>query len=116
VGRTPSSAPDPWSGFPGSQQINAPFGQLAVNSLSISTAALASNTPNDREYTVLEGKISNWRARRDGLANVMKAILEAAAFQDQALDEQQAKQLIALAQALLSEVSSCAANISACAQ
>jgi hypothetical protein len=98
------------------KQINAPFGQLSSDSLTVSTAALASNTSGDAEYAALEGKIADWTSRRDGLAGSMKAMLEAAAFQEQAIDEQQAKQLIGQATALLSEVSNCAADVATCAQ
>lgn len=98
------------------KQINAPFGQLAVDSLKVSTAALASKAPNDHEYSVLEGKIGGWRTRRDALAGQMKTILEDAAFHGQAISELQADQLIAKAEALLREVSNCAADIPRCAQ
>jgi hypothetical protein len=96
------------------KQINAPFGQLAMNSLVVSTAALASNTANDAEYFLLNGKITTWRARRDSIAGAMNAILQAAAFEATALDEQQAKQLIAQGEALLAEVSTCASNVAMC--
>jgi len=36
--------------------INAPFGDLGRNSLTVSTAALASNTAYDATYTKLEAK------------------------------------------------------------
>jgi len=53
--------------------------------------------------------------RRNGLAAEMQAMLDGAAFNDEPLDEVQAKQLINQAEALLGDVSSCAANLAGCA-
>ena len=44
----------------------------------------------------------------------MKGLLEGAAFWGTSINEKQAKQLIAEGEKLLSEVASCAANVSAC--
>jgi hypothetical protein len=98
------------------KQINAPFGRLALDSLSISTAALASNTANDAMYSALQNKIAGFTSLRDAIAGDMKAILNGAAFNDQPFDEVVARQLIAQAQALLHDVSSCAANPTVCAR
>jgi hypothetical protein len=96
------------------KQINAPFGQLGRNSLAVSTAALASNSNNDEVYADLESKIAGWRERRDAIAGQMRALLEGAAFGGQRIGEQQAKRLINQGQALLEEVTSCAADLSDC--
>ena len=98
------------------KQINAPFGQLALDSLKISTAALASNTANDAVYSALQNRIAGFTSQRDAIAGDMKAMLNGAAFNDQPFDEVVARQLIAQAQALLHDVSSCAANPQACSQ
>jgi hypothetical protein len=99
------------------KQINAPFGQLGLNSLVVSTAALASGTAaNDAIYTTLENKITNWRTQRDSIASQMKALLEGAAFNSESIDEVQAKQLIQSAEALLGQVAACAGNVTACEQ
>jgi hypothetical protein len=99
------------------KQINAPFGELGVNSLVVSTAALASGTAaNDGIYTTLESKIANWRTQRDSIASQMKALLEGAAFGGHSIDEGQAKDLIERAEALLDQVSKCAGNIAVCEQ
>jgi arylsulfatase A-like enzyme len=98
------------------KQLNAPFGQLGQASLIISTAAVASNTPGDAAYTTLSNKLVSWRAQRDVLANKMRAVLDAAAFQNQAINEPRASQLVGLAQALINQVSLCAANVTSCAQ
>jgi hypothetical protein len=96
------------------KMINAPFGDLGLDSLVVSTAALTSNTPNDATYTALEAKIADWRARRDWLASKMKKILEGAAFDGQPISEERARELTELGQALLDEVSHCAHDISGC--
>lgn len=96
------------------KQINAPFGPVGRNSLTVSTAALASNSNNDEVYTSLESEIASWTTRRDAIAHSMRALLEGAAFHDQSINEQQAKRLIKEAQELLGEVASCAANLSDC--
>jgi hypothetical protein len=99
------------------KQINAPFGQLGVDSLKISTAALASgDASNDATYTALTNKILNWTDARDAIAQEMKSLLDGAAFNDQIFDEVRGKQLINQAQGLLEEVSSCAANPASCGQ
>jgi hypothetical protein len=97
------------------KQINAPFGQFGVDTLKISTAALSSNTPNDSEYTVLEGKLTAWRSQRDTLAAQMKTLLAAGAPSPGTSEPQSADQLIAQGKQLLSDVKSCLANIPACA-
>jgi hypothetical protein len=96
------------------KQINAPFGQLGRSSLTVSTAALASNSSNDEAYTGLESKIASWQERRDEIAGPMRALLEGAAFGGQPIGEQQAQHLINQGQALLEEVRSCAEELSDC--
>ena len=98
------------------KQINAPFGQLGVDTLKISTAALASGDGNDSVYTTLTNKILHWTDERDALAAEMKAMLDGAAFGDEVFDEVQSGVLIDRAQALLDDVSSCAANPLSCVQ
>ncbi len=98
------------------KQINAPFGRLALASLKISTAALASDTSDDSAYTALENKIATFTAQRDTIAAEMRAMLNGAAFKDDVFDEVTARQLINHAEALLEEVSRCAANVAHCAK
>jgi hypothetical protein len=97
------------------KQINAPFGQLGNDTLAISTAALASSTTNDAMYTALQNKIAGWTALRDTIAGKMRAVLSAAAFSGQSINEPRAAQYISIAQGLLDEVSQCAANTASCA-
>ena len=98
------------------KQINAPFGQLGLDSLKVSTAALASDTSEDAMYNVLSDKIHDWTDQRDEIAAEMKAILNGAVFYNTVFNEIRARQLIDQAQALLDEVSGCAADPTACAQ
>jgi hypothetical protein len=98
------------------KQINAPFGQLGMDSLKVSTAALASNTANDALYTALEGKIARWTARRDLIATEMMMMLDGAAFDKEHINENRARQLIIRAEALLKESSRCAADPVNCAK
>jgi hypothetical protein len=98
------------------KQINAPFGQLALDALKISTAALASNTVNDATYSALQSKIAAFTSQRDSLAAGIVAMLNGAAFNDQPFDEVAARQFIAQAQALLQDVSSCAVDPATCAK
>ena len=98
------------------KQINAPFGQLGMDSLKVSTAALASTTTNDAMYIALTNRIQEWTEQRDDIAAEMKAMLNGAVFNDAVFNEIRGRQLVNQAQALLEEVSSCAANPVSCAQ
>src|SRR5262252_1137061 len=99
------------------KQINAPFGQLGMDSLAVSTAAIASgDARGDTTYTTLTNKIIGWTATRNSIADQMRAILVGAAFNGQKFDENLGRQLIAQGQALLSEAHTCAANIPQCAR
>ena len=96
------------------KQINAPFGQLALDSLTVSTAALISDAPGDATSTTLQRHIASWVARRDSLADAIKTMLTRATFGDDKVDEDDARHLVAQARALLLEVSACAASVAQC--
>jgi hypothetical protein len=99
------------------KQINAPFGRLALASLKISTAALASgDATDDSKYAALQNKIATMTTRRDAIAAEMRAMLDGAAFKHENFDEVTARQLINHAEALLEEVRRCAANVAHCAK
>lgn len=83
------------------EQLNASFGQFAMDTLKASTKGIESN--DDSVYTDTENAIQSMTAQRNDLASQIKADLNAAAFDGKPLDEQQAKQLIAQAQALLDQ-------------
>jgi hypothetical protein len=87
------------------KQINAPVGQLGLLSLRLSTLALESNAPGDGTSTQLENRLTAFTEQRNALATRMIALLEAAAFRGQAIDEQQAQRLVDEADELLKAVS-----------
>ncbi|HEY6410503.1 MAG TPA: hypothetical protein VIY29_23890, partial [Ktedonobacteraceae bacterium] len=86
------------------KEINAPVGQLGLDSLRVSTKALESSDAGDSTYTDLENKLVLVTTQRDDLASKMIGMLEQAEFNNQAIDEQQAKQLIDQGNALLQQV------------
>jgi hypothetical protein len=92
------------------KQLNASFGEFAMASLRASTNALASDTPGDARYTSIENSIADLTAQRDALAEQIKAQLNAAAFDGQPLNEQQAKKEIAQANALIAQAQALAAS------
>jgi hypothetical protein len=98
------------------KQINAPFGELAQQTLKISTAAVVSNTPGDDAYTTLESKLEAWRDIRDGLAGQMQDILEGAAFDGQEVSDARVEDLIEKANDLLGQVRACSADPATCAK
>jgi hypothetical protein len=90
------------------KQINAPFGEFAMDTLKASTKALASNDAGDATYTSIEGQIQNLTAQRDTLATQIKSALAGAAFNGQVLNTQQADSFIAQAQSLLNQANALA--------
>ena len=92
------------------KQINAPFGQLAMDTLVISTRALQSTSTNDSTFTKLEAQLATWTAQRDSLAAQMKALLEGVEFGGQAINEKQARSLIAQADSLIQQAANLAGS------
>jgi hypothetical protein len=81
------------------KQINAPRGELGRRTLTgISTRALEGGATT---YTKLEERIVDLTNQRNALAAHMIAMLEAAAFDNKAIDEHQAERLIDQANDLL---------------
>ncbi len=85
-------------------QINAPVGAFGLDSLKISTRALASSSNGDETYTNLENELTGFGRQRDNLASQMIAVLNNAEFNGLAIDQQQARTLIEQGQQLLSRV------------
>src|SRR5262249_36597396 len=54
------------------KQLNASFGTFAMDLLTASTKALASNDEGDATYASLEGQIANLTSQRDTLAAQIK--------------------------------------------
>lgn len=97
------------------KQIDAPFGELATNTLQISTYAITSTSSGDAVYDNLENLITAWTEERDGLAAQIKQIVEGAEFGYQPVNEKIAKDIIAEGQKLLDESNACVANLAKCA-
>ena len=93
------------------KSINAPFGPLAMASLKVSTAALASTSAGDTEYLSLENEIQSWTEQRNSLATQMKSILEAAEFQGARIDRREAQGLINDAAALVAQAEGAASSL-----
>ncbi|HYV15168.1 MAG TPA: hypothetical protein VE972_04035 [Conexibacter sp.] len=70
------------------EQLNAPFGAFAQDTLAASTRALAST--NDGEYAAIENAIASLTSERDALAGKIKAQLNGAAFDGHPVGELQA--------------------------
>jgi len=86
------------------KQINAPLGELGLNSLRISTHAIESNTAGDSTYTNLENQLLSLTAQRNALAAQIIGLLEGAEFNGQPINAHQAHSLISQAQDLLNQV------------
>jgi hypothetical protein len=98
------------------KQINAPFGDLAKNTLKVSTFAITSNSDGDLTYTNLENKIAAWTTERDSLTALIKPMLENAEFNGQAIDTHLARRIIRDGRALLDRAEDCADHLNECAQ
>jgi hypothetical protein len=85
------------------KQINAPFGQFALDTLAASTAALASSSTGDATYATIEGQLQTLGARRDALSDQIRAALWDAEFNGQPISQQDAKAWIDQANALLAD-------------
>jgi hypothetical protein len=88
------------------KQIDACVGRFGLETLEVSTRALKSNSSGDKTYTKLENELILAGNQRDALAAQMIGLLEGATFNGQAINEQQAKALIAQGQELLDKVNS----------
>jgi hypothetical protein len=84
------------------KQLNAPVGQLGLDTLKVSTAALISK--NSSTYTDLEDQLQSWNDIRNGLAEQMRDMLETSVFEGKPIDPAQAESLIDQGQDLLNEV------------
>ncbi len=92
------------------KRINAPVGPLALASLRISTAGLASGDPtNDTKYQNAVAFLTAVTEWRDALAQKVIAALDAAEFHGVALDQRQALQWAAEADLLVATVEAVAA-------
>ncbi len=61
------------------KQINAPVGQLSLDSIAFATRATLSNSAGDQTYIDADAQIAAWASRRDALAAQMIALLDTTA-------------------------------------
>jgi len=92
------------------KQLNAPFGQFAMDTLTASTRALASNDPGDATYTSIESQIQSLTSQRDSLSLAIRNGLDDAEFNGVVITDQQANDWIAQAQSLLDQAAALAAG------
>jgi len=90
------------------KQLNAPFGSFAMDTLTASTAALA--TTDDLKYDSIEAQIATLTVERNALAGAIRAALNDAAKGTTAIDESQAKAWISQAQDLIAQAQALAAG------
>ena len=90
------------------EQLNAPFGQFGLDTLTASTRAITST--DESVYEGIEGSISNLTTQRDALALKIEIALDRAAFDNQEIKEKDAKAWIAQARSLLNQASALAAG------
>jgi hypothetical protein len=87
------------------KQLDASVGQFGLDTLHISTVAVASGSASDdTTYTRLESDLTNFGSQRDALASQIITMLEQAEFNNQPINQQQAQNLINQGQALLAQV------------
>jgi hypothetical protein len=82
------------------KQINAPVGELGMDTLEASTTALAGD---DATYATIEGQLAALTTKRDALAATIIQKLEDVEFHGAALDLASSLSLIAQANALLAQ-------------
>ncbi len=93
------------------EQVNASFGQFNQDVLAASTRALKSGTAtDDSSYTSIENAIISLSSQRDTLAGEIRTALNAAAFDNQPVNEQQAKGWIDQGQSLIDQAAALAAG------
>ncbi|MDX6448771.1 MAG: hypothetical protein QOD08_1234, partial [Gaiellaceae bacterium] len=90
------------------EQLNAPFGSFAMDTLTASTKGIRST--DESVYESYETQIQDLTNQRDDLASQIKSALDNAAFNGQQIKEKQAKDWIAQAQSLIDQASALAAS------
>jgi hypothetical protein len=83
------------------KQLNAPVGTFGLDTLAVSTAALASSSANDRTYNQLEGVLGGLGAARDSAASAIQSQLLGAEFGNQPVNPGRATALLASGGAIL---------------
>lgn len=93
------------------KQIEAPVGQLGLDSVAFATKAMDSNSPGDQEYLDADAQIASWTAQRNSLAGEMIALLDyTAPGASPQHNDRNVSDLIDKGQKLLAEVQAAAAS------
>jgi hypothetical protein len=90
------------------EQLNASFGEFALDTLQASTNALRAT--DDATYNRIEDRIAALTDRRDRLAGRIKAELDAAAFSGRSIDPPRAERQTARAWRLIARAADLAAS------
>ena len=91
------------------KQINAPVGQLSLDSVKFATKATLSTSTGDLTYINADAKIAGWTARRDALAAKIIVLLDPTAPESSDSGDANPRTLAAQAASLLAEVHAAAA-------
>jgi hypothetical protein len=87
------------------KQINAPVGQLSLDSVVFATKAINSNTSGDQTYLNADATIAGWNHTRDTLAAKMIVRLDPTApGSGDEIDDSSVHSLIVQGRALLAQV------------
>jgi hypothetical protein len=91
------------------KQINAPVGQLSLDSIAFATKATLSNSTGDQTYINADAQIAAWTSQRNALAAQMIALLDTTAPGYTKHNDRNVNDLIAQGEQLLAEVHAAAA-------
>jgi len=91
------------------KQINAPVGQLSLDSVAFATRATLSNSAGDQTYIDADAQIAAWTSERNALAAKMIALLDTTAPGYTNHNDRGVNDLITQGQQLLAEVHAAAA-------
>ena len=83
------------------KQINAPFGDFSMTTLDLATKGVASTSPKDHTYQLIDAKLVDLNTRRDALALQISQALAAAEFQGTPIPTGTASSLLSKANDLL---------------
>jgi hypothetical protein len=91
------------------KQINAPVGQLSLDSIAFATKATLSNSAGDQTYINADAQIATWTSQRNDLAAQMIALLDTTAPGYTNHNDRNVNDLIQQGEQLLAEVHAAAA-------
>jgi hypothetical protein len=92
------------------EQLNAPFGKFAAETLKASTTGIESNATGDASYLSTEHQIQLLTVQRDQLADTIKTALDSAAFGGNPIDGHSTDQWIAQANKLIAQAAALAGD------